>query len=295
MHHTIKRVFGPAAFALLAGQASAAPIFPLIVDSFNLTGQVLTVGLGDSNVQQAADDSGSNVNTALAEEALGFFRTLGLVVTGDVGTRGSATADVSIDQASGVANSPANAPGLLVTSTSDVTSDTTVRWDGNAQGIQKFGEFDGDITGAGAYNGVVVTVPTPTEGALSMTLRMVSGSSGGPEFVWLPLMLADEGFGELFFSFEDFDDSANGFDPTNLYLIELIVQELEVALSVPGLESNLAVASTQPGPFSVLISSVMATTRDPTMPVPLPATLPLLLVGLAGIQLANRWRTLSSC
>lgn len=283
-----RTLLGVGISVVLSGQALAAEI---LVDSFEHTYQQLELpktALPGINLPN--EGSLDNVRD-YAPEALGDDRDLTLFAT-NVQSPETATAVVN----------GSNGAGLWLDRSASVTGmTTTVLWDGNGLGLkeeqdneegQNRTSFDGDITSRGTNDGLLIGLPFAVAIDLYVRLNLRSGSEVGP--VSWSLMPMAAGGDDLFFPFLEFepeDDLVGLADLTDLFSIEMVLSEAAVATVVSD-----AAASSPAEALSAMISFVKATPdpNNPSTPVPLPATLPLLLGGLITIRLVGGGRAFPS-
>lgn len=267
--------------AALGGQAYAAEI---IVDGFDFTDEPsLSVTFGSADQFIPSDAGGTAGPTVTyAVEALGDYRSLLLDADAPPSSTGTARAAVG-----GAAD-----PGLALSRTDGVTSTTTTMlWDGNGGGLsagekdnqqgQGNSSFDGDITSDNTNDGLLVGLPGAMIGAMDVTLNLRSGSGSGALSSLSMGVAGLGGFGDLFFPFVDFVGTAI---LTELFSIEMIITDTTVAAVTPDVT-----ASTPAVHFDALIGFVKAAPdpNRPSTPVPLPATLTLLMIGFAAGRVAG--------
>ena len=249
---------------------SLAPIGPyvsaaeIIVDAFDQMGQLV-----NTNSSTAAH----NESTVTGLGPLGYERFLQLRT---VKVDGRAAACILYDGTcdSNGANGEA---GLRIVIPAGESSNVNVTWAGyEAVGLNNRILDFGDITGGGTNQGLLVGVPTQIVGAMNLQFDLVSGTEQTSTATLkkeLPGGFSD-GVG-LFFAFDDFARDAE-FDLTELFSITM-----SIVLPTSGEPAS------HEG-LNALLTFVTATADPNADPLPLPATFPLISIGLAGLTFARR-------
>jgi len=180
--------------------------------------------------------------------ALGGYRRLELE-SADEATGGTASASIG---------GPSS--GLAINNTSDMFSKTTVTWDALGIGLDDVGA--GDITGGSPKGRLLVGLLDPLIGTMLLRFELVHGDPAPTSATAHIETEIPDGYagGTVELPFADFT-VGTGFDWTSLFSITMIV------------------TSPDDG-FSTVIRYVKA--------VPVPATLPILVLGLMAMVLAGK-------
>jgi len=261
--NTIRNGAPSVAFAALLIVCVPASAGVIVVDRFN---DVITnpqrVSLGDelsgANVPLGikTDNQGpvESGGAFLLPEVLGHARWLRIESLGTVsGPQSASVAPPSI--------------GLHITNAASDQSMTTVVWSAGTFGLNDPGIGAGDIIGGitNPNQGLLVNIPDPLIGAMNLSFELVSGSSVGPASSFQTYV--EDGFsGDVFLPFPE----AGGAELTDLFSITMFVTSPNIG-------------------FQGTIGSVQAT-QEPVgpAPVPVPATFPLVCIGLAALTMAKQ-------